>query len=363
MKTTDSHIYFNAKRDELDPFLRSAQIELTYRCNLKCPHCYCPTYKDDAGELTTAEIFTLLDALKERGYLWLTLTGGEPLLRKDFSQIYLYAKSLGFLVGIFTNGQLLTEGVVGLFKESPPYSIEVTLNAISEGTYRAVTGSGASLRRVMDNIASLAAAGLPVIIKTNLLKSNADEAVRIKRWADGVLARSASGYRFTYDPHVYPRLDGDAGPVGLRLSCEEIERVIGQDEEMLLEHREEICKELPDPIPETCRLYHCDTSARQLFITPSGRMKFCHFSEKLSVDVKGGFPKTDISTLFSKLSEETFKPASRCAGCELRRLCQWCPAKALLETGSEEAAVPYYCETARYLRDRTAEARREAARL
>jgi len=61
----------------------SVQLDLTYRCNERCVHCYLD--HDDHGEMTTAEIRSLLDQLAEAGVFFLTMSGGEILLRKTFS--------------------------------------------------------------------------------------------------------------------------------------------------------------------------------------------------------------------------------------------------------------------------------------
>ncbi|GAI49460.1 unnamed protein product, partial [marine sediment metagenome] len=59
-------------------------------------------------ELTCKEIFSIFDQIAEAGCLWLLLTGGDPLLRQDFLEIYTYAKKKGFLISLFTNGTLIT---------------------------------------------------------------------------------------------------------------------------------------------------------------------------------------------------------------------------------------------------------------
>jgi MoaA/NifB/PqqE/SkfB family radical SAM enzyme len=74
----------------------SGSFELTFRCNLRCAHCYCNLPLNDQDtiekELATEEVFNILDQIAEAGCLWLLITGGEPLLRKDFLEIYTYAK-------------------------------------------------------------------------------------------------------------------------------------------------------------------------------------------------------------------------------------------------------------------------------
>ena len=89
----------------------SGSLEVTMRCNLRCQHCYIPieqraSHKDQ--ELSQEEIERILDQISDAGCLWLLLTGGEPLLRRDFLDIYIYAKRKGLILTLFTNGTLIT---------------------------------------------------------------------------------------------------------------------------------------------------------------------------------------------------------------------------------------------------------------
>ena len=70
----------------------SVHLDLTYRCNERCEHCYLE--HDDKGEMTTAEIFDVFDQLADAGVFFLVLSGGEPLLRRDFFPILERARSL-----------------------------------------------------------------------------------------------------------------------------------------------------------------------------------------------------------------------------------------------------------------------------
>ena len=74
----------------------SVQLDLTYRCNEQCVHCYLD--HDDHGEMTTAEIKHLLTEMAEAGVFILTLSGGEIFMRKDFFEILEYARSLTFCI-------------------------------------------------------------------------------------------------------------------------------------------------------------------------------------------------------------------------------------------------------------------------
>jgi MoaA/NifB/PqqE/SkfB family radical SAM enzyme len=129
----------------------TGSFELTFRCNLRCVHCYCnlPPNDQDAieKELTTEEVFDIFDQIAEAGCLWLLITGGEPLLRKDFLEIYTYAKKKGFIITLFTNGTLITEEIADYLKEWPPNKVEITLYGVTSETYERVTGISGSFKR------------------------------------------------------------------------------------------------------------------------------------------------------------------------------------------------------------------------
>ena len=78
-----------------------AMLELTYRCNFRCVHCYLVEFRSP-GVLTTDELRSTMEQLAQMGCMVLTLTGGEPLVRRDFFEIADIAKELRFALRIFT---------------------------------------------------------------------------------------------------------------------------------------------------------------------------------------------------------------------------------------------------------------------
>ena len=83
---------------------------LIRRCNLTCKHCYATSAdKDFPGELSTAEVYRVMDDLKDYGVPVLILSGGEPLMHRDIFEISRRAKDMGFYVGLSSNGTLITD--------------------------------------------------------------------------------------------------------------------------------------------------------------------------------------------------------------------------------------------------------------
>ena len=197
----------------------SGQIELTYRCNLNCIHCYCQDLGCIRRELTTKEWMAILDMLQTEGCLYLTFTGGEPLVREDFLEIYAYAKRKGFMITLFTNGQALTAKLINYLVKSPPSSMEITLNGISQKTYEFITQVPGSFVKVMNAIKQAKEKKIPFILKTNCLKQNKSEIVRIKAFTEELFAKlPRNRHRFKYSPLIYPKYNRDKTPCNYRLT-------------------------------------------------------------------------------------------------------------------------------------------------
>src|ERR1700754_5187378 len=83
----------------------SVQVDLTYRCNERCVHCYLDHH--DYGEMPTHEVKNILDQLAEAGALFLTFSGGEIFLRPDLFELITYGRGLNFDVSLKTNPLLI----------------------------------------------------------------------------------------------------------------------------------------------------------------------------------------------------------------------------------------------------------------
>ena len=148
---------------------------LIRRCNLTCKHCYATSAdKDFPGELSTAEVFALMDDLKAYGVPVLILSGGEPLMRPDIFEISRLAKAMGFYVGLSSNGTLIdTENIEQIHDVGYDY-VGVSLDGMRDihDRFRRRAGAfDASLRgiRLCRNV------GIKVALRFTLTRDNAGE--------------------------------------------------------------------------------------------------------------------------------------------------------------------------------------------
>ena len=102
----------------------SFDLEITARCNLDCKHCYINLPPGDHAalrrELTLEEIDRIAEEAVDLGAIWVLISGGEPLVRKDFPDLYMLLKRKGLLVSVFMNATLVRPEHVELFRKYPP---------------------------------------------------------------------------------------------------------------------------------------------------------------------------------------------------------------------------------------------------
>ncbi|MFC1674569.1 radical SAM protein [Candidatus Omnitrophota bacterium] len=346
MKKLQSGRFFYRLLNKRESHPFSGHIELTYRCNLNCIHCYSKGLEEKEKELSTSEWKRILDLLQKQGCFSLCFTGGEPLVRDDFLEIYAYAKKKGFMVTLFTNAQALTSEVIDFLLKFPPFSIEITLNGITKKTYESITRVPGSFLKAMKAIQALKEKKLPLILKSNCLKQNKHEIGKIKAFADDFLGKQNGKYHFKYDPLIYPKFNRDKTPTNYRLSFSEILKVKKQDPDFWEEYKSSLDCKFPRLKRRADYLYNCTAWRQEFFINPYGRLRFCDLSDRFSVDLKIQSFKKGFYKVFPQVLNARFKTDSKCRTCRLRPLCYYCPARAYLETGDQEAPVPYYCQLA-----------------
>ncbi len=178
-------------------------FELTPRCNFWCYHCYQGELKRFGKAMTTKEIKQIIDKMLEIGVLEIVLTGGEPLIRQDFKDIYAYAKQRGLLVRLFTNGTLIDDSLISLFKEYPPEKLIVSIYGMSEETYKKTTHRNGMFDVVMRNLDKISQSYIPFSIKFIVSKITLSDFDSVCRYA--IEKKAELRYAF----YIYPSNDND----------------------------------------------------------------------------------------------------------------------------------------------------------
>lgn len=336
------HERFAARRIPL-----SGSVELTRRCNLSCLHCYNNLPANDAAaraeELTTGEHRRIMDEIAEAGCLWLLLTGGEIFLRKDFRDIYDHAKQRGFLITLFTNGTLIDRAMADYLAERPPFSIEVSLYGLTRETHERVTRVPGSYDRCREGIRLLAERGLPLLLKTMVMRPNRNELWKMKRFAENEL-----GVDFRFDAMINPRIDDSPAPLAVRLSPSEVVELDVRDPRRATEWVR-FCEHFSHPPggpADGGRLYDCGGARNAFAVDPAGRLGACVLSRRETYDLRGGTFREGWGAFLHGLNRKEATRRTRCTDCGIRDMCGMCPANGEIEGGDAEAPVDFLCRVA-----------------
>jgi radical SAM protein with 4Fe4S-binding SPASM domain len=324
----------------------NATIEVTRRCTFSCIHCYNNLPPGDqearAQELTIEEHKRILDELADAGTLWMLFTGGEIFVRSDFLDIYRYAKQKGFLITLFTNGMAINEFRADVLAEWRPFAIEITLYGHTQETSELLTGSAGSFARVRKAIELLVDRGLPLRLKTVVLKENRHELEAMKEFAEEL------GVEFKFDAMINPRLDGSLAPLATRLDPVEVIALDLQDPKRL-EAWDQFCEHFhgpPQPEDREDRLYHCGGAVNSFSISPYGELGLCGFSQNDLFDLRQGSFEEGWKHFLGEVVERRAKSITKCTSCHLKAICGMCPAYGELEYGDAEKPIDFFCHVA-----------------
>ncbi len=259
----------------------SCQFELTFGCGLHCRHCYSDCYNQPeflSRELNTAEVKRLITKIRKQGVFWLCFTGGDPLTRKDFSEIYAFARLKGFLVSVFTSGYSLDKQILEMFKRQPPFVVELTLNAVRESIYERISGVKGSFHKVMEAISVLRQEKIPLKIKTQITRDNLGHIGKIQEFL------KRQGLVFRPDFHLFARLNGDSLPCELRVTPAELFNTLG-----IRLKGNGACQEAVSLKIKGNESFHCAVGSGDGFrIDPYGRLFLCPAIRNHSVNVLPG---------------------------------------------------------------------------
>jgi len=361
---------------QMGPVIGRLDIELTERCNNDCVHCCINRPAEDADarsrEMSTARIIDLLQQVTDLGCLSVRFTGGEPLLRSDFPEIYIGARRLGLKVILFTNATLVSQSLAKLLAEIPPLApVEISVYGMRPDSYDAVTRRPGSFRKFRQGMNRLVEKGIPLVVKSVLLPQLVSEREEFETWARTLPREDrAPGYATTLD--LRGRRDDDSKNVqisALRLPAPAVIEHLTRDAESYRNGMAQFAERFmtqPDD-----RLFRCGAS-HGISVDAYGRAQPCigvrdpEYTIGLSPAAKrpagssaagDGKEDRDRSQMSLAAAAESFRELrklratnplyiSRCARCFLKDLCEQCPAKSWAESGTLDTPVPYLCEIA-----------------
>lgn len=316
----------------------SGSFDLTHRCNFRCVHCYLGDRSDRMlhEEMSTKHVVSVLDQITEAGCLYFLITGGEPLLRKDFPEIYRHAKEKGLLISIFTNGTLITDNLLDLFHDLPPRVVEISLYGATSATYEKITGVPGSYKKCINGIERLLDYNINVRLKTVLMTVNSHEFFDIETMAKDY------GVKFRFDAALFPCFNGNKSPLDLRVSPEDAIEKEFSDEERVSGWKKLFERFKVQSFSEN--LYSCGAGVTGFHIDPYGTLKPCLMINNITYNLTQGSFLTGWNEAISKIRDKKAGKIFHCNKCEKILFCNGCPSLFALESGQEDVRSEYICK-------------------
>lgn len=315
-------------------------FDLTYRCPLRCVHCYLSDGKKQF-EYNLEEIKNILDQLADAGSLYLTLSGGEIFLRKDLPAIVAHARKLHFAVRLLTSGMLVDVEMANEIAAWHPEMVAFSVYSLDSSIHDAITRKKGSLAKTLDAIHTFKEKNIPLKISSVIMNSNSGEYRELYDFAKRLGAQFQADYRIT------PKTNGSQDPLKFRIGDKEVMRVLGDP----IFSRE--CE--PDPAQGYSGVFNqipCGAGHMSCYISPYGIVTPC-----VQVPTEcGNLRKNTFHEIWSESSQlEAFRAIRfsdmpKCANCNLFAYCRPCPGLNLVETGDIATPPQRMCKEAEYMK-------------
>lgn len=338
------------KKDEIFEALREqttlkriplvVHFDLTYRCPLRCIHCYL-TGGSKRLECTTEEIKDILNQLADAGGLYLTFSGGEIFLREDLPEIVLYARKLHFAVRLLTSGTLIDAERVKEIAAWQPEMIAFSVYDLDASVHDAITRRRGSLAKTLNTIRAFKEEGIPLKISSVLMNRNITGYRQLYNFTKELGAQFQADYRIT------PKTDGSKEPLKFHIKEQEIKEVLGDP---IFSRAYE-----PEPAEGYSGVFNtipCGAGHMSCYISPYGMVSPCvqvptecgSLREKTFLQIWNNSPELEAFRAIR------FADMPKCVNCELFAYCRPCLGLNLVETGNIATPPRRVCKEAEYMK-------------
>src|SRR5262245_45860429 len=301
------------------------QLDLTYRCNERCIHCYLD--HDDHGEMTLTEIIGLLDQLAEAGVFFLTISGGEIFLRRDLFDILEHARRLMFSVKIKTNAVLIRSEQAARLADLAVEGVQISIYSHRAEVHDAITLVPGSLDRSLAAARLLRSAGVKVTFANVVMRQNADDYLAVKALAEEI------GAVFRVDPTITPMMDGNRSILSLNIEQARLRQVFRDTN--IVADVDDFCTapEGPYDEPDAFDRIPCSAGHSSCYVSPYGDVYPCvqfplpsgNVRQAKFVDIWRNSPQ------LAEVRSISLGDIHRCSQCSNQPGCTRCPGLAYLE--------------------------------
>lgn len=208
--------YFQGK-----PLLTNLHLEIISKCNERCIHCYIP-HDDKISAMEPDLFYNILNQSFNMGVLNLTLSGGEPMLHKNFCDFLRKCREYDFSVNVLSNLTLLDDKIIKEMKMNSLLSVQVSLYSMDSNIHDGITQMKGSFRKTKSAILKLIENDIPLQISCPIMKQNKNCYTEVVKWAEKYKIHVGDDYGIIGDYNQTTK------NLSCRLSIDEIKEVINE---------------------------------------------------------------------------------------------------------------------------------------
>lgn len=307
----------------------SGVFELSSACNLKCKFCYAKQRNNKVRNLSIDEWKNIIRDCVNCGLLRATFTGGEPLTRKDFMEIYSFTYDLGVRITILSNGLLFDDDICAFLSERKPEGISITMYGICDEDYEKICGTKKGFKIFNEKINLLTKYKLPVSLKVLAIPELKNSLLKMKEYA------TKHDLKISLTKYISPYIGAKND---FRLSAQEIQYYA-----QFFDNANDVVGGVKET-NNLCSISKCSAAKSRFAITPDGYLLGCLCYPYVRVKINKGFGDAlkEIKEILSLKGSNCME----CLMCPYNSHCNKCPGLNYMETGDETKCSKYRKELA-----------------
>ena len=331
--------HFNGK-----PQLTNLHLEIVSECNERCIHCYIPhAYKVSC--IGSDMFYNILEQCKNMRLLHITLSGGEPMLHKNFCDFLKRCREYNFSINVLSNLTLLNEEIVNEMKMNPLLSVQASLYSMDSNIHDGITQMKGSFKKTYNAILKLIENDIPLQISCPIMKQNKTCYNDVLKWAKRLRIHAGDDYG------LIARYDHTTQNLSCRLSIDEIKEVIKDKAKNDSEFLEQIKMEAEKKQTKTINDVVCSVCHSSICITDNGNVYPCAGWQNYVV---GSIKENSLNEIWNNSEKINYlrtirnQDFPRCIQCQDKNFCTMCMVKNANENSDGDPLVlnEFFCNIA-----------------
>ncbi len=342
--------YFKGK-----PQLTNLHIEIISKCNERCIHCYIP-HENKISYIETDLFYNILEQCKSMNLLHLTLSGGEPMLHKNFCDFLTRCKEYDFSVNVLSNLTLLNNEIIKEMKSNPLLGVQVSLYSMNPSIHDEITQMKGSFEKTRNGILNLIENDIPLQISCPIMKQNRNYYNDVVSWA------TEHNIHVSDDYVIIGRYNHTTQNLDCRLSIDEIKELINNKATHDSKYLEQIEIEAEKKKNITSDDFICSICHSSICIADNGNIFPCAGWQDYVV---GNVKETSLSDIWDKSVKVQYlrglrkKDFPKCLKCADKAFCTMCMVRNANENlqGDPLVVNEFFCNIAKLNRQMVEEKR------